>query len=57
MHFLEMNDNDDNDPANVWEATKVYLRGLMISYCVAKKRKIIYEQKRLDSKRLKMTRG
>lgn len=50
MHFLEINDNDDTDPANVWETTKAYLRGLMISYCVAKKRKIIYEQKRLESK-------
>ena len=50
MHFLEINDIDDTDPANVWETTKAYLRGLMISYCVARKRKIIYEQKRLESK-------
>lgn len=46
IYFLEINDNDDTDPANVWETTKAYLRGLMISFCAARKRKIIYEQKK-----------
>lgn len=39
LTFLEINDNGDTDQANLWETTKAYLRGLMISYCSATKSK------------------
>uniref|UniRef100_UPI001F5FC06A hypothetical protein n=1 Tax=Candidatus Ichthyocystis sparus TaxID=1561004 RepID=UPI001F5FC06A len=37
--FLEINDNGETDPSNLWETTKAYLRGMMISYGAARKKK------------------
>lgn len=50
VEFLEINDNGETDSSNLWETTKAYLRGMMISYCAARQKKIIKEQRRLELK-------
>ena len=46
--FIQENDNEYTNPSNVWETTKAYLRGIIISYCSAKKKNKLKEQKRLE---------
>ncbi len=47
--FLEMNDNGTVNPSILWETSKAYLRGLIISFCSGKKKKMISEQKNLEA--------
>lgn len=38
--FIQVNDNDDTDPSNLWETTKVFLSGVIMSYSCAKKNEL-----------------
>ena len=46
--FIQVNDNEDTDPSNLWETTKAFLRGIIISYCATKKKRKLEEQRRLE---------
>lgn len=46
--FVDVNDNVDTDSSNLWETTKEFLRGIMISHCSAKEKKMMKEQRRLE---------
>lgn len=48
--FLEIFNNGSVNPSLLWETTKAYLRGLIISFCSGKKKKMISEQKNLETK-------
>ncbi len=43
LQFLNVNYNGETDPSNLWETTKSYLKGMMIFYCAARKKKIMKE--------------
>lgn len=44
--FLSTNDNDDTNPSILWD--KAYLRGAIISYSTARKKKALREQLSLE---------
>lgn len=46
--FLSTNDNEDTNPSILWDTLKAYLRGVIISYSTARKRKALREQLTLE---------
>lgn len=53
-HFLDINSPSVNDSSLLWETSKAYARGLIISYTATKRRKNM-EQQTLLEKRLSMS--
>lgn len=47
--FLEINHNGTVNPTVLWETTKAYLIGLIVSHCSARKKKTIMEQTSLEN--------
>lgn len=46
--FLRTNDNENTNPSTLWETMKAYLRGVIISYCIAKKKESLKQQLDLE---------
>lgn len=47
--FLSINSESTNNPSLLWETTKAYIRGLVISYSATKKRKQLEKEKHVES--------
>lgn len=39
IELLSTNDNVDTNPSTLWEMLKAYLRGAIVSYCTARKKR------------------
>lgn len=48
--FYKIHDMSDVSPSTLWETSKVYSRGLIMSYVKTKRRKVLQRQRVLETK-------